>query len=115
MEIDPRYASFVVPVFGLCVGLWYKITRSDEKIKTIWGILFKEKGGLNVVTHETLKESIEGIEKTIQRESDITSKILERLECLNENVIALMVHSKLKAKRVKTIGNQVTVYKDILP
>ena len=118
MTIETKLFSFIItaiiiPIITLFAGLWYKIKRSDERILTMQNIIFLEKGGLNIVTNDVLTKAVSDIEKSIQREADISAKVLERLECLDYNVIELMVKSNLKPKRVRKTGNPVNVYKQI--
>ena len=114
MTIDPKFLTVIFPIFITIAGFCYMIKRSSERIKTVEDVIFLKKGGLNIMTNEACLEKKENIEKSIERESNVTAKALERLDVLNENVIIIMTHMDLKPKRVvQPKGSPVKVFKDM--
>lgn len=88
--------TYIVSISGIIFGLKFRISKNEASTQTLNKIVFKEKGGLNVVTTEVCKQHRDTIHKSIRQEAAITRKAFEQIRCLNQNIIKIMMHMQLE-------------------
>ena len=92
---------YVATVAGLFAGLRFSIGQLKKSVGSIQNIIFKDKGGLNIVDNDKCKEHRDTIHKSIRREAEITHDALTQIHCVNQNIVKIMVHLQLEPIVVK--------------
>lgn len=94
---DIIYISvYVASVATLFTKMRSSLKELKEGVNSIKKILFKEKGGLNIVDNTRCKEHRDGVHKSIRREAAQTQDALAQIYNLNQNVIRIMMHMNIE-------------------
>lgn len=97
---DYIYIScFIFSIAGAFFAFKYRVKRIEDNYVTVKNIIFLDKGGLNIVTNDVLAAKVFEIQKDIETEASLNAKTIDKIECLNENIIIIMTHMDLKPKK----------------
>ena len=97
-------AVYFITFVGMFASFRSRLIRLEDKYATIKSVMFQDKGGLNIIDKETCKGNMNTVHEKIRQESRITRKAFENIDCLNQNIIKIMMHMKLKPITVETKG-----------
>ena len=98
---------YVISILVVFISTWeamkYKLKKIEDSNATIKRIVFQEKGGLNIIDNPTCKEhrkqiktDISVVKLDIKREAETTQRAFDEIQCLNQNIIKIMMHMKLE-------------------
>ena len=105
--------GYIVTCVSFLFAFIYKVKNVEKEHAALKKIIFLEKGGLNIVTIGSCRESRIKINRDIRRESGITKEALEQIKCLSDNVIIIMTKMELEPKIVP--GKSQKVFKSLIP
>jgi len=88
--------GWVITIVGVYFAFTSRVKKIEESNDSLKKIVFLEKGGLNVVDNTTCKSLRNTVYSAIRRESGVTKAAFRNIDCLNQNIIKIMMHMKLK-------------------
>lgn len=102
---DVLYLIMSVLAFG---GIWFRIggriTKMEETVKNIKGVMFRKDGTLGVTTPEQCAEKREIIQKAQDKADIAYARIESELRELSNNVLIIITHLNIDVDEVKKRG-----------
>ena len=94
---DLVYISvYLISVIGMLYAMKYRVKKVEDSNEILKNIIFRDKGGLNVVDNQSCKDHRDLVYQKIRDESGVTQRAFENIDCINQNIFKIMVHMKLK-------------------
>lgn len=105
MQVDVKDAiyliTYLVSLISIFVTFKTRLQTIENEFKKLSGIIFAEKGSLNLVDVRSCKENRDQVFNALRRNESAMEIALTKIEILNENVLEIMIHMQIRRKKEK--------------
>lgn len=96
-------AVYLISVVGVYYGQKNRIGNLEKENSEIKGIIFADRGKLNLIDHETCKKYRDDVYTAIRRNEQVNEMLLNKIDKIGENVLLLGFKLEALLKDMKKI------------
>lgn len=71
----------------------FNTKRNTDRVEKVEKAIFKDTGGLLIVDNMVCAERMKSADARMDREAAVVRQAFKNIDCLNQNVIKLMIHN----------------------
>lgn len=103
MTVDLKDAiyliTYLISIVSVFISFKARLNAIENEFKRVVGIIYAEKGSLNLVDVKTCKEHRDQVFTALRRSETVMEMALTKIEVLNENVLEIMIHLQIRREK----------------